>query len=367
MIKTRSRAVRATFAVLASLICSLFVAEIILRWTSPVYTAGIQQSYQYDPVLGVRLRDSIHLFRVTDHQEEVRSNRFGTANFQDDFSGYQRLLFALGDSYTQGTGLPADLAYPAQLDLGINRDSVGYYRKRAAVVNLGLAAYGGQQSLLVLERYARLLGNPKACLYLGSDNDFDDDLLFLNGDRHRHVVTGNPRYGHLTPILMWLGNTQIALRLKLSIASRHIASVRRNRGIRQLSDTTSDAKRAAVAGYSMSGSRPRSVAELEWHVIKRTIDACHSRGAVTVLSWSKPPGDSPSYGWLEAKARSEGVPFNDWYSRVASVIRAIPELPISNQHAARHYRGWVSQEIAAGFKRELDSAGVLLPLANAKF
>ena len=330
--------------VLLAIAIGLVLSEVLLQWVKPIYTTGIQSAYEYDPSLGVRLRNSVDLYRVTDHREEVHSNSLGTANFQEKFEGYPYLVFALGDSYTQGTGGPADDAYPTQLDLAVNRTPAGGYEKRFGVVNLGLAAFGGEQSYLALERYTTTLGSPAVCIYLGSDNDFDDDLLFKSGVRHRHLVRGNPRWGSLTPILAWVGNLQLVLRAKLIYSNRRLDRLR------------GDAQPATERSSQIEKTEgPKSVAELEWPVISRIAGFCKQHNAQFILAWSKAPTGSGSYKWLQAQASRTGIPFNDWYQRVESVSQAVPRLPIVNDHSGGHYRGWVNREIALGFAAILDS------------
>ena len=337
----RRRRRRTFFLFIVALVVAAAAAESALFLVAPLRTTGIQQSYQYDSILGVRLADSVHLFRTTDHQEEVRSNRYGSANFDDDFTGYKQLVFALGDSYTQGTGTPADQSYALQLEILLNQDTTGVYQKVYGVVNLGLAAYGARQSLLVLQRYSRLLGRPSICLYLGSDNDYDDDLMFANGDRHRHVVKGSPRWGDSVPLLTWLGNRQIFLRFKVLLAQRHQIALRRK------------AHEAAAPSSNTVVSPTKTPAELSWPAIQAIVRACTAQSAAVVLAWSKPPRTSGSYEWLAKKATESGIAFNDWYARVSSVTASIPSLPVNNTHSGGHYRGWVSGQIAAGFKAEI--------------
>jgi hypothetical protein len=179
---------------LAAIALAIAAAELLLRAFAPLHLAGIQRAYIHDPELGIRLRPGLDATQLSDHLEEIRTNPLGTVNFQPGFSGYQALVFALGDSYTQGTGLPSDAAYPFQLDLLLNTGDDGAYRKAFAVVNLGLAAYGAEQSLIALRRYAGELGPPKYCLYLGSENDHFDDVLFRGGYRHDSLVEGSPRW-----------------------------------------------------------------------------------------------------------------------------------------------------------------------------
>src|SRR3569623_3553850 len=93
------------------------VIEVILRNFFPVYPTGDLRAFEYDDQLGYRLKPGIHELHATDHQEELVVNGLGTPNFQKDFAGYPKLVFAVGDSYTEGTGVPADMSYPEQLDL----------------------------------------------------------------------------------------------------------------------------------------------------------------------------------------------------------------------------------------------------------
>jgi hypothetical protein len=325
-----------TLAVLGA----LALCEFILMNAAPVYTTGIQDAYEYDSILGVRLRKSIDLERITDHREEIHSNKLGTANYQDDFAGYPTRIFAVGDSYTQGTGLPPDQSYPSQLDLLLNQ-SGSHYEKRFAVVNLGLAAYGGEQSLIVLDRFNSVLGAPSVCLYLGSDNDFDDDLLFKVGARHSHLLRGSPRWGRSAPFLIWLGNRQIVLRAKILWSQRRLERLRT-----KAMNSTPVQERATQA---------KTIAELEWPVIARIVNRCKAEGAQVILGWSKLPTASGSYAWLASRAAAAAIPFNDWYTRVDAVSKAIPGLPVVNDHSGGHYRGWVNAEIARGFASIIDS------------
>jgi lysophospholipase L1-like esterase len=311
---------------LIALLVALGAAEFLLRVFLPVHLTGDVNWYQYDGELGVRLRDGIHSFRTTDHQQEIKSNKIGTVNFQQSFSGYGKLVFAIGDSYTQGTGLPSDASYPAQLDLKLNLVD-GKYDKRYGVVNLGLSAYGLEQEILALERYRKLIGTPNYILFLGCDNDFEDDNMFLTGYRHRHLVQGNPKYGPFLGVLQWVGDLEIGKRAKLLIAS--------------LSPATPPANAAANAA-----SRP-SVAQLEEARLKRLVDLARSMNARLVVSWANVDEKSGggSYGWLKEWSRIHNVQFADWYPAVASVAAAT-DMPLWNRHSGGHYRVWVNAVIA---------------------
>ena len=132
------------------------IAEFTLRTFAPLHSVGHIDWFQYDDELAVRLVPGIHDLQLSDHLAEIKTNSLGTVNFQETFQNYELLVFAAGDSFTQGAGLPADGAYPFQLDLLLNAES-GIYRPRYGVVNLGLAAYGTGQAILAIERYAELI------------------------------------------------------------------------------------------------------------------------------------------------------------------------------------------------------------------
>lgn len=316
---------------LGSCLALLAVAECGLRAAAPIHLTSIQSAYQYDDELGYRLAPGVQRLLLTDHLQEVHTNRLGTVNYQESFDGYGALAFALGDSFTQGTGLPADASYPLQLDLLLNRDERGLYQKRLGIVNLGLAAFGGRQSLISLERYAEQLGRPRYILYLGSDNDWDDDVLFESGYRHRHIVEGSPVYGRWVRPLLWLGRLELVKRGKLALAGlqrgRLVAAADRS----QRSDT----------------GRAVSVAEREWPVIEEMQRLGREWDATLIVSWANAPGSS--YSWLRDKAAEAGIPFADWEPRVASVQQAMPELPFANPHSGGHWRSWANGEIARSF------------------
>jgi hypothetical protein len=310
---------------------TLLIVELLLRWLAPIHLTGIPTALRFDEEVGYQAREGIHAFKLTDHLQEIRINQLGTVNFQESFGPYSRFVFAAGDSFTAGTGLPADAAYPFQLDLELNLDSDGYYQARYAVVNLGLAAFGGEQSLLMLKRYAARLGPPTFVLYLGANNDHDDDRLFLGGYSHRHIVPGSPYWGWMTRPLLVAGHSEVFKRAKI-VASR----LRRKRVL------------GDVGGRDSSGP---SVAERCWPVIQRIRSECDELGATLILSWAD--GGSRSYTWLAETAAAEGVPFADWWSSVESVRRVVEEAPVDNPHSAGHHRAWVNRVIADTFADEI--------------
>lgn len=284
----------------------------------------------------MRLRPGVHLFQTKDYQEEMRTNSLGTVNFEASFSGYRHLVFAIGDSYTQGTGLPADASYPFQLSLTLNVDASGLYRRLFGVVNLGLGAYGTTQEGLVLERYAKILRPPDVVLYLGSDNDYDDDLLFRAGYRHTHLVEGNPRWGPAFGVMARMTEWEIFKRVKYALGTyRHGRII----------------KPPASAALLVKGETAPSVAELVWPEVKRIVEYCRAHRILIIVSWAA--DSSASYDWLKAKAASDGLGFADWRPSVDSILTEIPSLPVNNNHSGGHFRSWLNRLVAEAYAREI--------------
>lgn len=280
-----------------------------------------------------------HHLSLTDYQQELYVNPLGTINFQKDFQGYETLIFAVGDSYTQGTGLYADASYPFQLDLMLNlreKDGRCEYTRQYGVVNLGLAAYGGEQSFLAFKRYLKLIGKPKFVLYMGCDNDAADDVLFRSGARHKNVVKDNPRYGVLYyPISLFFYKTEIGKRIRYVIQEKII--------------------RKSAIDESKRASDHQPVARTQLPVISKIIDLAKENGASVILSWSYPGG---SYDWLKKWAGENHVSFADWHPLVSDVSGNIGALPLENPHSGDHFRTWVNSMIARSFRMEIEkSAG----------
>ena len=133
----RSKALPRILALTGVLVACLALTELALRLFLPMYlTGGYIDDYTYDDELGYRLKRGWFV-QMTDYRQETYVNSLGTVNFQRDFTGYQKLVFASGDSYTQGTGLPADMSYPAQLDFELNVGRKGYEKRTSTALDAG--------------------------------------------------------------------------------------------------------------------------------------------------------------------------------------------------------------------------------------
>jgi lysophospholipase L1-like esterase len=314
--------------ILIPAVLTLLLAEGLLRIFWPLYFPDNYRIYRYDPAAGYRLKSSLHSFRTTDYQEEILTNRSGTANFQQDFSGYKNKVFALGDSLTQGIGLPADASYPFQLDLLLNvRD--GRYFMDYGVVNLGVAGYGVKQAIVRLKEYAEKIGPPRYILFLGCDNDVEDDQAFLSGAIHNKPLEGNPRFSpYLVRSWLWLKyDTEIGKRLTF------LYKIMRRRQI--------------VAQNRAAMLEP---------AFRELMNLSRGMGATLILSWMPVRLSTeipPEYRWLQEFCRRQGLAFADWFPMAQSVREHLPALPFENNHSAGHYRTWVNAMVARGFAQQI--------------
>ena len=326
-----------------SIVLALVLSELALRTFAPIHLAGYVGVYQYDEELGVSTAPNINYLRLTDHLQEFVTNSQGTANYSDDFSGFEKVVFAIGDSFTQGTGVSPDASYPFQLDLALNARN-GAYEKNFAVVNLGLGSYGMMQEIIAAKRFAGLIRKPDVVLQLGYGNDLEDDILFASGYRHTHLVQGNPRWFGLGGELGWISERiEIVKRIKLAIASF------RRTQIRDASGQTSVAAPSDGAAAATLASRM----EAHYRELKALSDGW---GAKLIVSWAMcddPIGGEGSYAWLKQWSADNGVSFADWCGTATAILAAQPGLTMSNPHSSRHYRPWVNRIVAEAFAAQI--------------
>ncbi len=325
----KQRKISIFLMILVWVILPLFGVEIALRTFMPMRYTSILDAFEYDETLGFCVKKGFHV-NVTDHRQEIYVNDLKTVNFQDNFNNYEKIIFTLGDSYTQGTGNPMDCSYPLQLDFALNKDKNGIYHKKYAVVNLGLAAFGAKQSLLAMERYVKLIGKPSVVLYFGCDNDVLDDALFDRGYKHRSFVDNSPYWRWLVKPVQWVDSLQTFRYTKYII----MKIISKN----------------ALADAKKNRSPAVSAAEAQWPVIKKIHQECQAQGAKLMLTWVY---DKDSYYWLKAKAKEEGIDFIDWYPVVENIRKSLVNLPVENDHSGAHYRSWVNRVIADEFAEHI--------------
>jgi hypothetical protein len=332
---------------LIPVVLTLLLPEGALRIFMPLHFPDNYRLYQYDPAAGYRLKSSLHSLRTTDYQEEIITNKNSTVNFQQDFSGYKTLVFASGDSFTDGVGVPADASFPFQLDLLLNvRDD--RYHLDYGVVNLGVPGYGPLQEIVRLKEYKEKIGTPRYILFLLCDNDAQDDRNFLSGATHKKLIECNPLYNSfLIRTLSWVKfETEIGKHLTF------LGKIRRRR--------QATAPPTGNLQNNPEGLEPvqNSAEELE-PAYQEMINFSRSTGATLILSWMpcNPTTTMPQeYRWLREYCRRHDLAFADWFPVVRAVQEKIPALPHSNSHSAGHYRTWVNAMVARSFAQHIRQA-----------
>jgi lysophospholipase L1-like esterase len=324
---------------------TLLLTEGILRLLFPLYYPDDYRIYRYDPAAGYQLKSSLHSFRTTDYQAEIITNRYGTVNFQPNFKGYKSLVFALGDSFTQGIGVPADASFPFQLDLLLNvRDD--RYHMDYGVVNLGVAGYGPQQEIVRLKEYAQKIGIPRYVLLLVCDNDVGDDRDFAAGAIHNKLVEGNPRFNPLL-VRSWLWlkfDTEIGKRLAF------MAKIRRRR------QNEAPRLKANPQKANPQKTAPQNNAEMLVGDYQALMNYCQRTNATLILSWMPAylsDQMSPEYRWLRDYCRRQHIAFADWFPVFQSIRKQIPNPPFANHHSAGHCRTWVYGLVARSFAQQI--------------
>jgi lysophospholipase L1-like esterase len=315
----------------------LLAGELVLRCWFPLYLADYYQAYRYDPETGYRPKNSLRILKTTNYQQELLTDKDGVVGFPEKIKKYKKLIFAVGDSFTQGVGVPADASYPFQLQLLLNGKD-GHYEPNYAVVNQGVAGYGTEQELLRLQRLAKELGDPQYILLLVAENDYMDDQSFRRGNWQKKMIEGNPNYPQfIIRTIMWL-------KYDFEIGKRLIL-LGNNLG------------RDNVGKKILKNQHKVNYTQRQEQVLQKFIQAARQMHATLIVSWipcffaNKIPQD---YAWLKGYAAQNKIAFADWYPAVLSIMQGIPNVQVNNPHSGGHYRTWVNQVIAQAYAKHIN-------------
>ena len=317
----------------ACFLAILILCEVGLRMFAPIhFVQKIRSAREYDPEIGIRKRPAMHMFQTTDFQAESIANSIGTTNFADDFSDYRYLVFAIGDSFTEGSGVPADCSYPFQLDLLLNVDDHGVYHHDYAVVNLGHSGFGTVQQLMMLQRFAERIDEPDFVLLLGCDNDFRDDQVFERGLKHLSYVTGNPNHSEVA--------------VKAAPLVEDVELVKRYFRLRGL---------MLKKQMDNNAEFPNDVctAERQSEKLTNISEVCDRMNATLIVSWVTDTRKKHSYEWLKGWAVSQRIGFADYRPGTMELLSSKPRLEMKNHHSTRHFRSWVNNAIARAFAKKI--------------
>ena len=313
----------------------IFLVELILKLYFPIRLTGYIENYEYHPLLGTVLKKG-YFTKSTDYKQEIFVNEYGAINTQINFDKYEKIAFALGDSYTQGTGGSLSASYPTIADLLINSKS-GIYHPKIGVVNLGTAANGGLQNIEIYKIFKSKIKTPEYVFYLGCDNDYLDDLRFKNGLKHKHIVDGNPIYSFWVRPLQLFSKLEIVKRLKVArnkIIEKQITGLnitKQNNNIKSICESTAEKSETVLK---------------ELHKISK------KDNFQLIISWVENPTSNSkcsSYEWLKNWAKKNDVKFADYLPMVYSTKNYLENMPFTYDHSGSHFRTWVNFIIAKSF------------------
>jgi len=336
--KIIQRIASALFTVIALTACVL-ITELVLRHVSPQYFCNTVRQFKYDDELGMIARNNLNFSLLTDHIIEVVTNDIGSRNFsgKEDLLRYKRIIFCVGDSYTEGIGNMSDQSYPFYLDLLLN-ERQGIYQKNYAVFNLGLGAYGSIQSDLLVRRYEKLISRkPDVIVYFVCDNDFDDDIAFKAGLKNDNVIQGNPRFSRwIVRLNEVFENWQLFFRLKA--VARKFRNALIHRPARQNSEVWK------VVTYEDIGRRLTGLEELN--------RSCKEQNIKLIVSYTE--YDSILYEFMKKYSEMNGILFIDYKPLLVSTVSAMPGLLTYNTHSGGHFRSWINFYFAKQLKEVIE-------------
>jgi hypothetical protein len=186
---------RPVISTLLVLFLTAVLIEILLRIINPVileFTYNFRKAYVYHksrytdftPSTStlIRLKDlkgNYFLnFILTINELGFRTYDRGLENKLQKNTG-EKIIHAVGDSYTMGWGVNYEASYPAILEFMLPSE----YR----VLNLGLNGYGTigatEKSLEISEIYS-----PDFVVYLATENDYDDDIKASVHSKRSYIV-----------------------------------------------------------------------------------------------------------------------------------------------------------------------------------
>ncbi len=140
----------------------------------------VADKYVDDPELGILHEPNLSFpLETSDFSYHYQTDSKGFTNFEDETLYQQADIVTLGDSYTEGVGVPQNLSYPRQLANLLNR----------RILNLGHGSYDSYQYPIVLKRYG-LTAKPKTVIVsFWCFNDFQNRYFYWNKANKEKAVS----------------------------------------------------------------------------------------------------------------------------------------------------------------------------------
>ena len=158
----------------------VFLLEFSLRAAQGFFFAA-PDYLQVDEELGTTLRPNLHHYvGIGKDRNLLQHNSLGLRGEELRADKPDLRIFMIGDSYTYGWGTNNDGTMCAQLEKALKKDGID-----AEVLNLGVGGYSTMQTYLRYKRFQEL--KPDIVVYMFCENDPEDNLEFLNGEKVPHA------------------------------------------------------------------------------------------------------------------------------------------------------------------------------------
>ena len=307
--------------------------EILLRLFIPFYQSGNISNYKYDINLGIKLKENLNDVKITDHRQEVITNQYGTLNYENNFSKYDKLIYTIGDSNTAGSGVTFDNSYPFIMYTDLNSIDENSW----GVINVAVAAYGTKQAILMYDSIVAKLKKPKFVTYLADKNDYMGDIYFEKGDKHNHLVDGSPRFFGFAKYIGIISNeVEILKRLKYFL---HKKDINKNYHKKEF-----NFKKVFYNNYS------NKILNLNNRLNKENI--------TLIFSWQTFGKNTEKickdeYNTVKEWANNNNIIFADWCPSFLKIRELNENIPVMNDHSASHARSWVNRIISKSFQEEI--------------
>ncbi|MBD1144021.1 SGNH/GDSL hydrolase family protein [Pelagibacterales bacterium SAG-MED33] len=311
----------------------VFLAEISLRVFYPLNLTGDISNYEYDENLGIKLKDNLNSVYITDHRQEVITNKKGTLNYESEFSNYDNLIITIGDSNTQGVGVPFDSSYPFVLYTQLNSED----KESWGVVNMALAAYGTKQAILVYKIKYKIFMKPKFVTYLADKNDYMGDLFFDKGYKHMHLVKNSPRFFGYAEILGYVSQKiELIKRIKYILSETKLSQ--------NYNKVEENFEKVFLNNYA------KKLLEFNNYLRNNQISFIFAWNS---LDENKNNVCSSEYNFVKNWAKQNNIIFADWCPNFKKIANLSNAIPVINDHSSSHARPWINRIIAQSFRDKI--------------
>ena len=153
-----------------SILLSVLLAELIVRWAVPLREVGPVLSVQ-DEHVGKRLRPNVRTTRLA--PEFVMEFSTNSEGFRGpERRGFANPILFLGDSFTMGYGVSDGAEYPAVIQHKLDER---HPEAEIEVINAGIGDNGNGQWIKFLRLYLREI-DPSLVVLQFTQNDFSDNV-----------------------------------------------------------------------------------------------------------------------------------------------------------------------------------------------